>query len=256
MHKFYYLLLFFCVCLKVNSQDNRGQWDDRLYKRFDIYLSSGESKSEIIKLPTGTKKMWYRINVVSETGDIAKTLADLLKDNPDPRVKLAAKTTSLIANNSKPKCSYSISRYNSNNKSLNLCYSSNGVITGDVINYFDSESGNCIDIKDFSNILSFKFKSENKLFKLKVILEYVPYIDYELSRGWTYQIKQTFFNNFKNDFKQKFDTSSIPDREIDNFLGCLLIKVINEYTFEEFSNLTNFEMNEMLKRNITECMPN
>jgi hypothetical protein len=229
------------------SQGN-GYWDTNAIKSQVIPLNAEQNKTIQVLLPQGTTKFSYKIKVISQIGNVTYDFAEVFKNSADPRLALASQVTKSVVSSTEPKISYSIERIGSQRS---LCYSSNGIIIGQVINYIDFQNRKCIDTDEDLNILNFYFKSENKIWPLKVVFEYVPFVEYELKRGWSKNLKNDFYNSLVNFIKQ--DSSNAVDGEIEKAVSCLVTNVIKDYTFEEFKSLAEFEKRNYLQKTASIC---
>ena len=216
----------FCLLNSLMFSQENGYWYIHAIRSQVISLSHGESKGITIELPRGTSKFSYKIKIISQYANATYDFADMFKNSLDPRFRILSQTAK-------------------------ICYSSNGIITGTEINFFDSTKINCINTDENTNVLNFYFKNENQFFPLKVIFEYIPYIDYELQRGWSKNLKNNLYNLLLNKLKESLN--NIGNNEIKNGLSCILSNVVKDYTLEQFKSLADYEQQNYFSTIIKKC---
>ena len=239
----------FCLLNSLMFSQENGYWYIHAIRSQVISLSHGESKGITIELPRGTSKFSYKIKIISQYANATYDFADMFKNSLDPRFRILSQTAKIAVSATDPKIRYSIESFSNNQKSL--CYSSNGIITGTEINFFDSTKINCINTDENTNVLNFYFKNENQFFPLKVIFEYIPYIDYELQRGWSKNLKNNLYNLLLNKLKESLN--NIGNNEIKNGLSCILSNVVKDYTLEQFKSLADYEQQNYFSTIIKKC---
>lgn len=245
-----WIILFSLILVQTSvfSQEN-GLWNVNAIKSQTINLSHGKTKGITVELPRGTSKFSYKIKVISQFATAIYDFADMFKNSLDPRFSILSQAAKVAVSANDPKISYSIENYSGNQK--NYCYSSNGIITGTVINFFDYSNRNCINIDENTNVLNFYFKSNNQVFPLKVVFEYIPFIDSELQRGWTKKRKENLYEYVYN--KIKLNAKNISDSEIRVFLNCFLENLTKDFTLEEYSSKAEFEIQNYISALTKKC---
>ena len=245
-----WIILFSLILVQTSvfSQDN-GLWDVNAIKSQTINLSHGESKGITVELPRGTSKFSYKIKVISQFATAIYDFADMFKNSIDPRFSILSQAAKVAVSANDPKISYSIENYSGNQK--NYCYSSNGIITGTVINFFDYSNRNCINIDENTNVLNFYFKSNNQVFPLKVVFEYIPFIDSELQRGWTKNLKNNLYDFLLSKLKEI--SNNINEDELKKGLSCILTNIVNDYTLDQYQSLAEYEKQNYFSKIIEKC---
>jgi hypothetical protein len=230
------------------SQEN-GYWDTNAIQSQVINLSREETKVVTITLPKGISKFSYKIKIISQYATTAYDFADMFSNSNDPKFRIMSQGAKIAVSSTDPKIWYSIENISGNQK--NFCCSSNGIITGTQINYFDYSNKSCINIDEISNTLIFKFKSYNKFFPLKVVFEYIPYIDNELKRGWSKNLKDKLYNYIINEIKK--ENNNVSNNQIESAVNCILTNVIKDYTLEQYRSLAGFEVQNYFKKILKTC---
>jgi hypothetical protein len=245
-----WIVLFFLILVQTSvfSQEN-GFWDVNAIKSQTINLNHGQSKGITVELPRGTSKFSYKIKVISQYATATYDFADMFKNSIAPGFPMLSQAAKVVVSATDPKISYSIENYSGNQK--NYCYSSNGIITGTVINYFDYTNRNCLNIEENANVLNFYFKSNNQFFPLKVVFEYIPYIDSELKRGWTKKLKNNLYDFLF--IKLKEISNNINEDELKKGLSCILTNVVIDYTLDQFQFLAEYEKQNYFSKVIEKC---
>ena len=168
-----------------------GFWDKERATSKEIILTAG--KRALIKteeLPAGTTEFVIRITLLDEGQKLTSSLVSVLKAIPDPTgisqgAAGAIHLTSAISGDDK--CTYAI--FNESNQanqflkdglSDKACFEQKEKVNKEV--KLISTSSTCL-----TNIpnLWFGFESQNWLLNQKIVLEVVPWVDYNVSRGWT-----------------------------------------------------------------------
>lgn len=233
-----YLLLWLLFNTFIFSQEN-GKWDSFSIQEKRITLDAGQSHNLSVTLPLGTTKVFYTIRAMKLVGekDELSIISRELSKSPTPNfASLATQSANIAIGMSDAKISYSIISQSDNN--TYNCYNSQGVVTNERV-YIDYTNKNCIDISGSNLKLNFNFKSENKFFGLRLVFEIIPFVDNELKRGWTQNIKNYLYENFVKLIKESNNELKI--NNIEKFASCLLSRVMEAYTFTEFKLLADYE---------------
>lgn len=246
MEKIFYFLFLISFC--VYSQEN-GNWDIESSEKKIVKLNAGQSDGILLNLPLGTTKILYSIKILkSVSNESVASLTDLITSNTiDPKTYILAKTVEQGVKMSDAKITYSIS--SQSDTKVNNCFSSNGIVTDEIKHYFDYTNQNCLDISGNNLKLYFRFTSQNNFFPLKVIFQVVYYIDEDLKRGWSKNIKNHLFENLVKNIKQS--NQSLTIETIENNVNCILTNLTKDYTFHEFQLLAEYE-----KKNYFEKLKN
>lgn len=252
--EFLFLFLFFLTLLQsVFCQNAMGYWDKSrsIYK--EIKLSAGERTWYRIDVPLGTTQVVARITMLGKSQRITKSLTDLLLNIPGTQAKALAAGTSLTsAVMGDDECSYRIflnkkdaDAYYINKTSTNSCKLGNS-ITHEVI-YLDRGKG-CINGNATS--LYFAFQSENSVLDQRIILELLPWVDEEASKGWTKEIKENMYNVFLS----SFTSAGIEKEDAQNVSQCIILKLQSQYTLPQIQNYSEPELNAICERLAEECV--
>lgn len=240
MNKLYYLVAAILFSVSCFSQKD-GFWDKERATSKEIILTAG--KRALIKteeLPSGTTEFVFRITLLNEGQKLTSSLVSVLKAIPDPTgisqgAAGAIHLTSAISGDDK--CTYAI--FNESNQanqflkdgsSDKACFEQKEKVNKEV--KLISTSSTCL-----TNIpnLWFGFESQNWLMSQKIVLEVVPWVDYNVSRGWTKQTKKEI---------EKMCTSfsfynQLSKKEI--FTGEFINLFTERYKYAEFKNMLDSE---------------
>lgn len=244
------LLLAILFSFKTFAQKD-GYWDKDRATSKEITLSAG--KRALIKsedLPIGTTEFIYRITVLDENQKLASSLVSVLKAIPDPTgisqgTAGAIYLTSTISG--ADKCTYALfSSADGANLYLKDAETSGAcLIEKEKVNKVArlvTTSSTCL-----TNIpyLWFGFESQNLLMNQKIVLEIVPWVDVNASKGWNKTNKTTLVDLAKN-FPV---TSKLTNKE--QFYGTFVDLLATKYSHAEFSKLIPSEKTVVLE-NLTE----
>lgn len=238
-----YILLSLLFSTIIFSQEN-GKWDSFSIQEKKITLDAGQSNNLTITLPKGTTKVFYTVRamkLVGEKEELSLISRELSKSSTPNWALIATESTNIAIGMSDAKISYSIIGQSDNNNYN--CYQSRGIVTNERV-YIDYTNKNCLDISGSNLKLNFNFKSENKFFGLRLIFEIIPFIDNDLKRGWSQNIKNFYYENFVRMIKEKNNELKISN--IEKFAGCVLSRVTEAYSYTEFSLLADYERSEYI----------
>lgn len=239
-----------------SGQNSEGYWDKERTTTKEVILGAG-SKTWIRtdELPVGTTEIVYRITLLDEDQKIIDGLATVLSLIPDPSgiSKGTAVTMGLMSKMSgSDKCYYSIfSSYNDANGYFNTgnyqtaCYSNPNEINKEV-NRISIYNNKCL--KEDTKYLWFGFKNTNMLQSEKIILEVVPWVNNNGARGWTKTIKTTVMDNCKKQI------SSNNFKNPDEYCLCLIEKLENKFSLQDYQKLITVEQNKVFKIIGKECL--
>lgn len=225
------------------AQSAEGYWDNQRITNKEINLGAGEKiivKSE--DFPVGTTEFAYRITLLDENQKMVSDLASVLKAIPDPYYisKGAGSAISLLSSISgSDQCIYAIFKDNtqasdfigSENVSKACLYQKNPVSKDAKV--VSLAKNTCLD--DEATVVWFAFKNENWVMKEKIILEIVPWVDYQARKGWTTAAKNnasTWVTNYaKTAFGNQYRGAS------NNFLK----NVYQEFDASQFESFTEYQ---------------
>ena len=240
MNKIIYFVSAILFSSSIFAQKD-GFWDKERATSKEIILTAG--KRALIKmeeLPSGTTKFVFRITLLNEDQKLTSSLVSVLKAIPDPTgisqgAAGAIHLTSAISGDDK--CTYAI--FNESNQanqflkdgsSDKACFEQKEKVNKEV--KLISTSSTCL-----TNIpnLWFGFESQNWLLNQKIVIEVVPWVDYNVSRGWTKQTKKEI---------EKMCTSfsfyhQLSKKEI--FTGEFINLFTERYKYAEFKNMLDSE---------------
>ena len=240
MNKIVYFISAILFSSSIFAQKD-GFWDKERATSKEIVLTAG--KRALIKtedLPSGTTEFVFRITLLDEGQKLTSSLVSVLKAIPDPTgiskgAAGAIHLTSAISGDDK--CTYAI--FNESNQanqflkdgsSDKACFEQKEKVNKEV--KLISTSSTCL-----TNIpnLWFGVESQNWLMNQKIVLEVVPWVDYNVSRGWTKQTKKEI---------EKMCTSfsfynQLSKKEI--FTGEFINLFTERYKYAEFKNMLDSE---------------
>lgn len=180
------------------AQTPTGYWDNKRITNKEIKLSAGDKvvvKSE--DLPVGTTEIAFRITMLDENQKMANDFAGVLKAIPDPYYisKGLGSAISLVSSiTGKDKCTYAVFAENLDA----FEYVKSGAITKACMFQLEPTNKDAkvisldkqLCLAPNSKNIWFAFKNENWMMNEKIILEIVPWVDYETSKGWTKSAKE------------------------------------------------------------------
>lgn len=224
-----------------------GYWDKERATSKEISLSAG--KRTLIKsedLPVGTTEFIYRITVLDENQKLTSSLVSVLKAIPDPTgisqgTAGAIHLTSTIAGDDK--CTYALFQsadeanlYLKDAKTDGACLLEKEKVNK--VARLVSTSSTCL-----TNIpyLWFGFESQNWVMKQKIVLEVVPWVDVNASRGWTNDTKNEIVELAKKSEGATYLTNK------NAFLASFLELVTLKYKYSEFKQMISIERNKMVE---------
>jgi tetratricopeptide (TPR) repeat protein len=191
-------LIFSVLFLQVmNSQSKEGYWDNVRATNEVIILKAGERKQvKTLDFPEGTTEVVYRISLLDDNQKMSSSLVSLLKSIPDPTgisQGTAGAVYLLSTITGDDKCKYAIfsgekeaRHYETTADSKSACYIQNTPINKEA--KLLTTSSKCIQ-PSLKN-LWFGFESDNMVFKQKIILEVVAWVNINQSRGWNTDTKK------------------------------------------------------------------
>lgn len=239
-----YTILCLLLSTIIFSQEN-GKWDSFSIQEKRITLDAGQSHNLSIDLPQGTTKVFYTVRAMKKMGenDELSIISRELSKSPTPNFALLATQSANIAvGMSDAKISYSVVAQSDNN--TYNCKSNSGIISSERV-YLDYTDKKCLDISGSNLKLNFNFKSENKFFGLRLVFELVAFVDNDLKRGWSLNRKNFLHENLVKYFKSQHP--SVQHNTIEKYVGCVLMKVAEAYTYKQFELLTAYEKDEYIK---------
>ena len=245
---FVILFLLLLTSTIVFSQKD-GYWDKERATTKEIVVSARDRiviKSD--DLPTGTTEIVYRITLLDENQQMAGSLVSVLKAIPDPTgisQGSAGAVFILSKISGDDTCKYAIfsngtlaSDYKKTGKTNEACLVQDTPVSKDA-KRLSVDKSTCLKVN--SNAIWFGFESKNWIMKQKIILEIVPWVDHKLSKGWTVENRKSIIEQCKtSNLAQKMTNS-------DDFCVCILDKIQNKYTFQEFQKLLAIERSKAFK---------
>jgi tetratricopeptide (TPR) repeat protein len=251
MSKKIYLFISAFASLFLSAQSKEGYWDNIRTTNETISLKAGEKIAfKTQNFPTGTTEVVYRITLLDENQQMANSLVSLLKAIPDPSGVSQGSAGALflvskIAGDDK--CKFSIytnasdaENFAKSGKTINACYAQNTAVNKDA-KLLTANSG-CITSKTTN--LWFGFESDNMIFKEKIVVEVVPWIDNKLSRGWNGETKKEILTLLE---KQKVTPTL---KKKDEFFALFLDEISKKYTYNEYKQFLQIERDNVIETNI------
>jgi tetratricopeptide (TPR) repeat protein len=242
MMKFSILSLLLACSMLTFAQSNEGFWDNIRTTDETIILEAGKRK--VIKttdFPLGTTEVVYRISLLDDNQKISASLVSVLKAIPDPSgiSQGTAGTIFLLSTISgEDKCKFAVFT----NESDALQYEKTGVTKNACIVQDEpvnkaakllTEKSKCLPAN--TQNLWFGFQSDNWVMKEKIVLEVVPWVDYNLRSGWTTDHKKDILT-----LVEKLEmTSKVVNKEL--FLGDFLKAFTTKYTYSDYKKLLTAE---------------
>ena len=238
--------LFFS--LQVFSQQ-QGYWDKDRATTKEINASARERiiiKTE--NFPTGTTEVVYRITLLNENQQLANSLASVLKAVPDPSgisQGSAGAVFILSKVSGEDKCKYAVfsnanlaKNYKENGSFEKACWFQNEAVNKDV-KILSIGKSSCLNSE--TQNLWFGFENKNWIMNQKIIIEVIPWVNYNSSKGWTTDNRKAIISLVK--------TSNLAKKMInsDDFSVCILDKIQSKYTFQDYSNLLAIEKTKTFK---------
>jgi tetratricopeptide (TPR) repeat protein len=237
------------------SQSKEGYWDNIRTTNETFELKTSEKK--IIKsadFPVGTTEVVYRITLLDDNQKISSSLVSVLKSIPDPTgiSQGAAGGVFLLSTISgEDKCKYAVFTSNSDaenyiktGKPNNVCIIQEKPINKEA--KLLSAEAKCMQSNPKN--LYFVFESDNYIFKEKVVLELVPWVNNKLSRGWNTETKKevleiaTKLNWTKNLIKK------------DQFFALFIETIQSKYSYSEFKQMISLEKKRAIELAIEESL--
>ena len=239
------------------AQSNEGFWDNIRTTNETILLEAGKRK--VIKttdFPNGTTEVVYRISLLDDNQKTSSTLVSVLKAIPDPSgiSQGAAGTVFLLSTISgEDKCKFAVFtnendalQYEKTGIAKNAC-----VIQDEPVNKAAkllTEKSRCLPQN--SQNLWFGFQSENWVMKEKIVLEVVPWVNYNLRSGWTNDNKKEVLA-----LVEKLEmTQKLTNKDL--FLGNFLAVFIGKYTYTEYKKLLTAEKTKAIDTIVEEILVN
>lgn len=214
-----------------------GYWDSARATKKEIVVSARDRI--VVKtddLPIGTTEIVFRITLLNENQETAKSLVSVLKAIPDPTgiSQGSAGAVFLLSKISgNDKCTYALfsnevtaTIYQKSGETKKGCFVQQESISKDA-HRLSKDKSTCLH----SNTIWFGFESKNWIMNQKIILEVVPWVNTKLSRGWSITNKKLLLNQIKADDLLKNLSNS------DVMCFCVIEKLQKEYTFQEIQEL-------------------
>jgi tetratricopeptide (TPR) repeat protein len=239
------------------AQSNEGFWDNIRTTDETILLEAGKRK--VIKttdFPNGTTEVVYRISLLDDNQKTSSTLVSVLKAIPDPSgiSQGAAGTVFLLSTISgEDKCKFAVFtnendalQYEKTGIAKNAC-----VVQDEPVNKAAkllTDKSRCLPQN--SQNLWFGFQSENWVMKEKIVLEVVPWVNYNLRSGWTNDNKKEVLA-----LVEKLEmTQKLTNKDL--FLGNFLAVFIGKYTYTEYKKLLTAEKTKAIDTIVEESLVN
>ncbi|MFN3968791.1 tetratricopeptide repeat protein [Flavobacterium sp.] len=230
-------LLLVCTSLAF-AQSNEGFWDNIRTTNETIILNAGKRKAiKTADFPVGTTEVVYRISLLDDNQKISSSLVSVLKAIPDPTgiSQGAAGTVFLLSSISgDDKCKF----YVFTNENDALQYEKTGVASNACVSQEEpvnkaakllTEKSKCIP-QGIQN-LWFGFQSDNWVMKEKIILEVVPWVNYNLRSGWTVENRKSLLKEIEQlEIAKKVSNKNL-------FLGNFMEVFIAKYAYSDYKKL-------------------
>lgn len=242
LNKIFFFVSFCLFSFSVFGQQD-GYWDKERATKKEITVSARDRI--VVKtddFPVGTTELIYRITLLDENQQLASSLVSVLKSIPDPTgiSQGSAGAVFLLSKISgNDKCKYAIftnefatKDYQKKGLVNQSCFVQKEAISKDAKRISNTKSS-CFNSNTFA--LWFGFESKNWVMKQKIILEVVPWVNTNLSRGWNLENRKNILSQIKtNEIAKKISNADL-------FCLCVSEKVQKEFTFQEFQQLLSIE---------------
>lgn len=254
MKKIIFIIPVFVALHFAAAQSKEGYWDTMRATRESVTLKAGEKK--VIKsaeLPAGTTEVVYRITVLDENQQTSSSLVSVLKSIPDPTgisqgtagaVFLASKIAG------KDKCKFAVfanpkeaDAFVKTGKPDKACWLQKEPVNKDA--RLLPASLNCIEGQ---KNLYFAVESDNWLLSQKVELEIVPWVNKNLSRGWTTEAKWKLV-----DICERLPVAKLLVKK-DAFTGYFIEMMTEKFTYNEFLSLLPAEKMQLIEVLTEKCL--
>lgn len=246
--KFLLYSLLLCSSAIAFAQSNEGFWDNIRTTNETILLEAGKRKSiKTADFPAGTTEVVYRISLLDDNQKISSSLVSVLKSIPDPTgiSQGAAGTVFLLSTISgDDKCKF----YVFTSETDALQYEKTGVAKYACVAQDEpvnkaakllTEKSKCMS--QGTQNLWFGFQSDNWVMKQKIILEVVPWVNYNLRSGWTTESKKDLLA-----LASKLEVVSYLSNK-DQFYALFLENISAKYKYADFKQLLPVEKNRAVE---------
>lgn len=235
-----FVLLVFASPNFLSAQAD-GYWDNARATTREIVVGAGDRivvKTE--DFPIGTTELAYRVTLLDENQQMASSLVSILKAIPDPSgiSQGSAGAVFLMSKISgDDKCTYAAfptsalaTKYEQTGKPDGACLVQSEPVSKDA-RLLSPNKMACLK----TNALWFGFESHNWVFKEKIVLEVVPWVDNKKSRGWNDEAKNAVLELCK--------TSGLAGLMLhpDDLCLSILDKFRNGYTYSEYQKMSAAE---------------
>jgi hypothetical protein len=243
-HFFAFSLLFFTNCV-LFAQSKAGYWDQIRTTNQTLSLKAGEIKMVTSEdFPEGTTEIVYRITLLDKNQQISSSLTSILKSIPDPTgiSQGAAGGVFLLSTISgEDKSKYAVfatqldaENYTKTKKTDKACFYQEKPINKEA--KVLSLQAHCFTAS--SKNVYFAFESDNWVLNQTIVLEIVPWVDVNLSRGWNASSKLELLTLCKSQKIYPLLTKK------EAYSAQFIEKITQKYTRKEFSNLIAVEKNQ------------
>lgn len=254
LNKIFFFVSFCLFSFSVFGQQD-GYWDKERATKKEITVSARDRI--VVKtddFPVGTTELIYRITLLDENQQLASSLVSVLKSIPDPTgiSQGSAGAVFLLSKISgNDKCKYAIftnefatKDYQKKGLVNQSCFVQKEAISKDAKRISNTKSS-CFNSN--TSALWFGFESKNWVMKQKIILEVVPWVNTNLSRGWNLENRKNILSQIKtNEIAKKISNADL-------FCLCVSEKVQKEFTFQEFQQLLSIEKTKKINDLGTIC---
>ena len=256
MKKITLLLLFLnLITTTLFSQSTIGYWDTVRTTNETITLSRAERKYiKTANFPTGTTEIVYRITLLDDNQKVSSSLVSILKAIPDPSgISQGSAGAILLLStiSGDDKCKYAVftsqndaDEYVKSGKTSNSCSIQNTPINKEA--KLITLNSKCYNEK-IQNFY-FAFSSKNWLLNEKIILEVVPWINNNASRGWNSITKQQILNVAKATQEYKLIAKK------NQFAADFLEQISQKFTFSDFNQLLEIEKQNQVELAINQSL--
>lgn len=228
-----------------------GHWDFNRAIEKSFPLPDTEKKIITVNLPIGTTQILYRVSFLSPSAEVTNKIAQTLSVAPSLTIQgasMALNVISTLGGTNKGQYNIFTDYENANKYYLGLrstaCYVSLADIPGEK-NYIELSQNTCL--KQGTTTLYFSFYNGNYFYDEQVLLEVVPWIDFEASKGWTLEAKNIFM-----DYCLAHMTEDITLKK--EVCGCVLEKFQAEHKVHELGTLTESELETISKQYSEQCI--
>jgi hypothetical protein len=226
------------------AQNEEGYWDQERKTEKEIPLADHKKTYIKVEIPTGTTQLVYRVSFLGQNEQLRSSLSSTIGSIPTASAQGSSAVLSLLnilGGSNKGQYHIFTSKedadyYLTSGNARNACYKNTNNIPSDKNVLYLNKSA-CLT--ESTEYLWFAFYNANFEDDQKVVLEVLPWIDKKASRGWSQKMKNFLYDYLVKTIKQS--SENIPSETIEKNVACILTNLTNDYTFNQFQSLAEYE---------------